>query len=265
MRYIQSYLWLVACLWLAACGTADTSAPPPARATPDTSAPPPPSTMQQGRVVHVVDGDTFDVQLDGRTERVRLIGLNTPESVDPRRPVQCFGVEASDFAKQTLDGAMVGLEVDDSQGDRDPNGRLLRYVWLADGQLFNQMLIRAGYAFEYTYNQPYKYQALFREAQRTARATNAGLWSPDTCGGEASDVAPPPGAAAPPTDRPPRDNGTRTACDPAYPDVCIPSPPPDLDCRDIDERGFRVLPPDPHNFDGGGDGIGCEPNRAPDP
>lgn len=264
MQHFSRYVWVVACLWLVACGAADTSVPPPAA---DTSAPPPPSDMQQGRVVHVVDGDTFDVQLNGREERVRLIGLNTPESVDPRRPVQCFGVEASDFAKRTLDGATVGLELDDSQGDRDPNGRLLRYVWLDDGRLFNQTLIREGYAFEYTYNQPYKYQALFRDAQRTARATNAGLWSPDTCDGEATDVAPPPGSQAPADERPPRDNGNdnRAACDPAYPDVCIPPPPPDLDCRDITERNFRVLPPDPHNFDGAGDGFGCEPNRAPDP
>lgn len=145
--------------------------------------PPLPADLVRARVVRVVDGDTVDVRLDGRVERVRLIGINTPESVDPRRPAECFGVEAAASARAMLDGQVALLEADPSQGDRDPNGRLLRYLWLADGRLVNLEQIAQGYAFEYTYAAPYRYQDQFRAAERTARAAEAGLWSPATCGG----------------------------------------------------------------------------------
>jgi hypothetical protein len=82
----------------------------------------------------------------------------------------------------------VRLEADASQGERDTYGRLLRYVWREDGLHFNDWMIRNGYAFEYTYNKPYKYQATFKEAQRYASDNNLGLWSPATCDGEASAV-----------------------------------------------------------------------------
>lgn len=142
-----------------------------------------PADLVRARVMRVVDGDTVDVRLDGRVERVRLIGINTPESVDPRRPVECFGVEAAANAHAMLDGQVALLEADPSQGDRDPNGRLLRYLWLADGRLVNLEQIAQGYAFEYTYAAPYRYQDQFRAAERAARAAEAGLWSPATCGG----------------------------------------------------------------------------------
>lgn len=135
-------------------------------------------------VIDVVDGDTLDVIFDGRRERVRLIGLNTPESVDPRRPVQCFGVEASGFTKSLALDQSVFLEFDNSQGERDQFDRLLGYVWLADGRLLNLELIGNGYAAQYTFNSPYRYRDLFREAERNAKATEAGLWSPQTCDGD---------------------------------------------------------------------------------
>jgi micrococcal nuclease len=82
-----------------------------------------------GTVINVVDGDTVDVRLDGgRTERIRLIGIDTPEVVDPRTAVQCFGREASAHAHKLLDGQQVSLEMDPSQGERDIYGRLLAYV-----------------------------------------------------------------------------------------------------------------------------------------
>ncbi len=146
--------------------------------------PPLPADLVRAPVVRVVDGDTVDVQLDGRVERVRLIGINTPESVDPRRPVECFGVEAAANARAMLDGQVVLLEADPSQSDRDPNGRLLRYLWLADGRLVNLEQIAQGYAFEYTYAAPYRYQDRFRAAERAAREAEAGLWSPATCAGQ---------------------------------------------------------------------------------
>jgi micrococcal nuclease len=134
-------------------------------------------------VVDVVDGDTLKVSLDGETQTIRLIGIDTPEVVDPRKPVQCFGEQASAKAKATLTGQMARLEIDPSQGNVDKYGRLLRYVYLADGTFFNEMMVAQGYAHEYTYDTPYKYQAEFKAAQAAAEKTQLGLWSPSTCNG----------------------------------------------------------------------------------
>lgn len=131
-------------------------------------------------VVRVVDGDTLDISIDGKVERVRLIGINTPETVDPRKPVECFGVEASNKAKELLIDKKVVLESDSSQGDRDKYDRLLRYVFLEDGTNINLLLVKSGYAYEYTYNLPYRYQAEFKEAQKYASTRKSGLWG-DTC------------------------------------------------------------------------------------
>ncbi len=134
-------------------------------------------------VTHVVDGDTIDVDIDGKTERIRLIGIDTPETVDPRKPVQCFGKEASNKTKEMLSGKQVRLEADPTQDDRDKYGRLLRYVFLEDGTNYNQWLVVQGYAHEYTYDIPYKYQAEFKAAERQAQNLNRGLWSAKTCNG----------------------------------------------------------------------------------
>ena len=122
--------------------------------------------------------------IDGVQSRVRLIGVDTPESVDPREPVQCFGREASAYTRRLVDGQAVLLEVDPTQGEFDRYDRRLGYVWTTDGRLVNYDLIRDGYAFEYTYNLPYRYQDAFKAAQRSARETSAGLWGPDTCAGD---------------------------------------------------------------------------------
>lgn len=134
-------------------------------------------------VVKVVDGDTIDVSINGTVERIRLIGINTPETVDPRKPVECFGVEASNKAKLLLTGKKVILENDNSQGERDKYDRLLRYVFLEDGTNFNFLMIKEGYAYEYTYNLPYKYQAEFKKTQKEAEANKVGLWG-NVCNGE---------------------------------------------------------------------------------
>jgi micrococcal nuclease len=208
-----------------------------------------PAQQTQAVIVAVIDGDTVDVNLAGAVVRLRLIGIDTPETVDPRAPIECFGLEAS--AKKLLTGQTVTLEADATQGDQDRYGRLLRYVWLPDGRHFNLDMISQGYAFEYTYAQPYRYQIAFQQAEAEARVQQRGLWSPDTCNGERQPAPPTPTVQPAPT--PPTPN-----CDPAYPDVCIPPPPPDLDCGEIPYRDFRVMPPDPHGFDRDRDGIGCE-------
>ena len=116
-----------------------------------------------------------------RSVKIRMIGLDTPETVDPRKPVQCFGREASAQAKTILGGQQVYLETDPSQDTIDKYGRTLAYVWTASGRLFNLDMIADGYAFEYTYDLPYRYQADFKAAEGDARTQSRGLWSPDAC------------------------------------------------------------------------------------
>ena len=134
-----------------------------------------------GLVTHVVDGDTFDILLNGETKRVRLIGVDTPETVDPRKEVQCFGKEASNKTKSMINDKQVYLEADASQTDEDKYGRLLRYVYLEDGVLLNELLVREGFAHEYTYKVPYQFQTTFRTAQKEAQAQRRGLWDPSLC------------------------------------------------------------------------------------
>ncbi len=134
-------------------------------------------------VTKVVDGDTIAVNMDGRTETIRLIGINTPETVDPRTTVLCFGTEASNKAKELLTGKRVRIEKDPSQGDRDKYGRALAYVYREDGLFFNKYMVEEGYAYEYTYNIPYKYQSEFKAAQKFAEAEKRGLWAPGVCDG----------------------------------------------------------------------------------
>jgi len=182
-------------------------------------------------VTRVIDGDTIEVSYRQRTLDIRLIGIDTPESVAPGEPVQCFAMAASRFTTGRLDGERVRLEFDVERIDR--YGRTLAYVWLGD-ELFNETLVRGGYAFVTTYPPNVKYEHRFLSAQRDARARERGVWG--RCAGKTS--------------------GNR--CDPSYPDVCIPPPPPDLDCSDVKYRHFTVKPPDPHNFDGNHDGVACE-------
>jgi len=156
-----------------------------------------PEGLPVGQVVNVVDGDTVDVRINGQVERVRLIGIDTPESVDPRQTVECFGREAAAKATELLNGRTVFLEADGSQADRDSFDRLLRYLWLEDGRMVNYELIDQGYAFEYTFAVPYRYQAQFKAAEARARAEGRGLWSPATCNGQRS-----PGATPTPTPPP---------------------------------------------------------------
>lgn len=176
-------------------------------------------------VVEVIDGDTIRVWLrDGRVEAVRLIGLDTPETRHPHRPVECFGREASAKAAALLAGRRVALEADPSQGERDRYDRLLWYVWLPDGRNLAEVMIAEGFGFEFTYRLPYRYQATFKAAQRAAREAERGLWHPAACAGGAIK---PPGAAdalpLPSVPAAPGRSGTGAAADAgaAYP--CQPS------------------------------------------
>lgn len=135
-------------------------------------------------VDRVVDGDTIRIRMGGKVEPVRLIGINTPETVDPRRTVECFGKEASTRMKEIAEGQIVRLEYDDTQGLRDTYDRVLAYVYLEDGQMLNRKMVAEGYAYEYTYLTPYLYQREFRELQNLAKSSGKGLWAKDSCNGQ---------------------------------------------------------------------------------
>lgn len=144
----------------------------------------PPEIFGVVTLVRIVDGDTLVVDLAGQEERVRIIGIDTPESVKPNSPVECFAHEASEHTKGLLEatGELV-IETDPTQDTRDRNGRLLAHVF-ADGVNIGEQLIRDGYAYEYTYRDPYVYQRAYQQAQREAREVGRGLWSPETCNGQ---------------------------------------------------------------------------------
>lgn len=122
------------------------------------------------KVIRVVDGDTIEIETG---EKLRYIGVNTPESVDPRRPVQCYGKEASVKNKELVEGKMVRLEKDVSNTDK--YGRLLRYVWIRD-TMINEQLVREGYAQVDTFPPDVKYKARFVAAEQLAQQENKGLW-----------------------------------------------------------------------------------------
>jgi micrococcal nuclease len=134
-------------------------------------------------VAHVIDGDTINVHVSdpadaaGHDVTIRLIGMDTPETVDPRKPVQCFGPEASAKAKEMLASTSVYLEKDPANGDYEKYGRVLAYVRLANGSLYNDYMIQNGFAREYTYfKEAYKYQAQFKADEVAAKKARLGLW-----------------------------------------------------------------------------------------
>ena len=120
-----------------------------------------------------VDGDTIIVNIAGVKERVRLIGVDTPETKHPRKPVQYFGKEASMFTANMVEGKKVRLEFDQNQ--RDKYKRLLAYVYLEDGTFLNAEIIKQGYGHAYT-KFPFKYMQEFRQYEREARVRKRGLW-----------------------------------------------------------------------------------------
>ena len=188
----------------------------------------------RGTVTHIVDGDTLDVQIGSRTERIRVIGIATPE-----RGV-CYANAATAAATRLASGKRVVLRGDPTQATRDRYGRLLAYVELPEGKDLGQQLIAGGFAKVYVYNNhPFQRVTAYRAAEVIGRTRSSSLWH---CG-----TVPP--------------SSPRSNCDSSYPDVCIPpySKVGDLDCGQITFRNIRVVGSDPHGFDGrDNDGVGCE-------
>ena len=144
------------------------------------------------RVARVVDGDTLKVTVSGRTDTVRVIGLDTPESVKPGTPVECYALQASAKAKLLLPvGSAIRLQADPTQATRDRYGRLLAHVWLTDGTLFAERMIRGGFGIHYVYEGvPSIYANRLAAAEVAARAALRGLWSLSTCAGNDHTPAP---------------------------------------------------------------------------
>jgi len=205
------------------------------------------------RVERVVDGDT--VVLAGGS-RVRLVQIDTPEP----GTAECYSRAAGrDLRRMLPAGAVVTLEADPALDQIDRYGRLLRYVHRA-GRNLNLALVRDGSATVWFYDgERGRYSGALLAAGRAARSAGRGLWGacPNAIWDPSRAATTGPGSGGTARATTPR-TAVGGRCDPSYPTLCIAPPPPDLDCSDIPYRRFRVRPPDPHHFDGGGDGIGCE-------
>lgn len=256
-----------------------------------------PDGAEPAQVVGVTDGDTFTVNVGGVEDTIRMYHIDTPETTNFGGGLQCGGNEATDFLRYVLGFAPEGtvyLEYDATQRDRFD--RRLAYVWyqLGDDVYFvNEVMVRTGWAESETYEPDTKYKDVLdaaeqfsvqkvlgvrllcgrfgrpageaapsgqqlREAQQ--RQPNQGQFD-GIISREAREQQPP--ALPQPTavlEQPAPAPAQTGNCDPAYPSVCIPpkSVQGDLNCGDIPHRRFTVLPPDPHNFDGNFDGVGCE-------
>ncbi len=127
------------------------------------------------RVSEFVDGDTVRVNMNGRIETIRFIGLDTPETHDPRKAVQCFGKAAAAYTKNLIGNNAVRLEADPLSTNRDRYDRLLRYVYLPNGQLVQAEVIKSGYGFAYI-SFPFTKSEEFVRYQTEARQQNKGLW-----------------------------------------------------------------------------------------
>ena len=197
-------------------------------------------------VSRVIDGDTIEVMLRGTETDVRLIGFDTPETVHPSQPVECFGKAASAYSTRSLEGHEVSLEFDVEREDQ--YGRTLAYVWIGK-TLFNEQILRDGFAQVSTYPPNVKYVDRFLSAQRHARSAERGLWS--QCRGEGANSA---GS----TETSPTHFSSNGNCDGNYVGACVPSYPPDVDCSDVPAVDFTSKGSDPHGFDGDSDGVACE-------
>lgn len=124
-------------------------------------------------MLRVIDGDTIEIELYGKQEKVRLIGVDTPETVDPRKVVQYYGKEASNYVRSQLEGREVELEFDFNP--RDKYDRLLAYVWI-DGRNFDSELIRLGYARAYL-RFPFRYFKEFEKLGRESEKNKVGMWA----------------------------------------------------------------------------------------
>jgi micrococcal nuclease len=266
-----------------------TAPAPTATATTGASIPPPaapPVAREAATVVRVIDGDTIQVRLaDGRTDTVRYIGIDTPETVDPRTTVECFGAAATTKNTELVGGRAIQLEKDISE--RDKYDRLLRYVWVVgdDGatRSANEELVKWGFAAASSYPPDVRYQETFRGLQQAAQGQRLGLWGacrsahdplptatalpPTTVPPTAVPPTPTPRAVAPPptaTAAPAKSAAPAGGFDPSrYIGQGNRYNCPDFASQAQAQAVLRADPRDPNGLDADNDGIACEGNRAP--
>lgn len=237
-----------------------------------------PAGAQAGVVERIIDGDTIAVRIDepggplvaNASHTIRLLLIDTPETVAPGKAVECGGPEATEFAAKKLPvGSTVYLVADEADTDR--YGRFLRYVWTEDGELFNVEAARAGVARFVVYQPNDRLADEVAAAEAEAKAAGRGMWGPP-CDYDAQPPAPGPApaparAAAPaPAPAPAPAAAAHPAgagCDPNY-TPCVPIA-PDVDCAGGKGDGpayvqgpVTVIGTDIYGLDGNGDGIGCE-------
>ncbi len=217
-----------------------------------------PEGAQRAVVERIVDGDTLELHAlrSGRVLRstasvdVRLLEIDTPETVHPSEPVQCFGPAASDaLARLAPVGSTVWVLPD--QELKDSYDRTLLYLWSVDDgdALFvNRTMVARGFARAALYEPNDRFIDVMYAAESSARSAGRGLWG--HCSHFGAPLAPTEPAS------PPAAGGGN--CDPNYSGACIPPYPPDLDCTQLSAQGFRVVGDDPHGFDADGDGIACD-------
>jgi endonuclease YncB( thermonuclease family) len=247
----------------------------PGDATPGRASAKPRARHIAARITSVTDGDTLRVRAYGarrKRYRVRLIGIDTPESVKPGAPVECGAEQATDamvrlaFADGLdtdgdglLDegvgrGRKVVLVTDPSQDRFDAYGRLLAYV-TRSGTDLGARQVRAGWAKVYVFEKRFRRYGRFRDAEDSARAAGRGAWG--SCGGDfhrpAASPEPPPAPAATPTPT----STPGDSCNPNYSGACLPLT-GDVDCSEIQDRDFHVVGTDEFALDGDGDGVACE-------
>ena len=201
-----------------------------------------------GMVIHVVDGDTLDVRLrSGKRERIRVIGIDTPE-----RGV-CFFSQSSRRASELALGKNVTLRGDATQDTRDRYGRLLAYVDVNGHRDLGLALVQGGYAAVYVFREPFQRLGRYRAAAASAKGARAGAWT--ACSSSPPATAPLPVVSPPPPTQAPAPGG----CHPNY-TKCLPVV-GDLDCADVRAMGkapVQVIGSDPYRLDGDNDGLGCE-------
>ncbi|HJV08781.1 MAG TPA: thermonuclease family protein [Acidimicrobiales bacterium] len=245
-----------------------TTAPPPATTT--TSVPVGLPAGDDTTVTRVIDGDTIEVS--GGT-RVRLIGVDAPETVEPGAPVGCFGLEATRYLNELIPaGSPIRLVYD--VGRLDQYGRTLAYVYkLTDGVFVNRALLRNGFAAQLTVSPNVNHAEAFRTAVAEARTASLGLWA--SCQTTTTTTAP--RVTVPPTTAPPATRGLVTpastttipagsGCHPSYSGACVPMGFSDVDCAGgsgdgpgyVSAKRFQVVGADVYRLDSDNDGIACE-------
>jgi len=194
-------------------------------------------------VTRVIDGDTIEIE---GGYKVRYIGIDTPETVHPSKPVECFGIEASNKNKELVEGKRVRLEKDVSETDK--YGRLLRYIWVGD-VFVNDYLVRQGYAYASTYPPDVKYSEQFVRAQREARENNRGLWA--SCQA-LSEISPEPSPSTPQSSPP----AQGTIC--SYNAYNCSDFTTQAEAQEVYEYCMQQVKKDIHGLDGDKDGVACE-------